>query len=75
MGLRQGGDGAAPAPRAPEQHTLPPQAPNGAAARVQAAGLPTRRPSHPINEGVPSQSDHAAPVDPEHPAGHPAETS
>lgn len=73
VGLGQGDDGAAPIPRASEMHTLPAEAPHSVAARVQAAGLPTRRPASPVRQRVPAQADDAAPVDAQNPAGHPAE--
>ena len=73
VGLGQGNDGAASAPRAAEKHTLATEAPHGVAARVQAAGLPTCRSASPFRQRVPAQADGAAPVDPKHPAGHPAE--
>lgn len=73
VGLGQGGDEAASVQRAAEEHTPPAEAPHGVAARLQAAGLPTRRPCFPHRQGVPAQSDDAAPVDPKHSAGHTAE--
>lgn len=73
MGLWQRGDGASAVPRAPEQHTLAAQAPDGAAAGVQAAGLPACGASFPNNQGLPPQREHVAPVHPQHPARHPAE--
>lgn len=75
MGLWQEGDGATPLPRAPEKHASPTVAPNGTAARLQAARLPTCRPSSPVRQSVPTQGDDAAPVDPQHAAGHPADVS
>lgn len=73
MGLGQRDDGAAPLPRAAEKHTSPAEAPNGVAARLQAAGLPTCRPTSPVCQRVPTQGEDAAPVNPQDPAGHPAE--
>lgn len=75
MGLRQHGDGATPLPRAPEKHTSPAEAPNGIAARLQAARFRTCRPTFPVRQRVPAEGDEAAPVDPQHPAGHTAEIS
>lgn len=73
MWLGQGNDGAAPTLRAAEEHTLPAEAPHGVAAWIQAAGLPTRCPASPVGQRMPTQADDAAIVDPQHPAGHPAE--
>lgn len=73
MRLGQNGDGAAPRTGAAEKHAAPSEAPHGIAIRLQAAGLPARRPASPIRQRVPTEADDAAPVDPEHPAGHPAE--
>lgn len=75
MGLRQWGDEAALFPCAPKEHASPPDAPHGAAARLQAARLPTCRPTSPVRQRVPAEGDDAAPVDPEHPASHPAEVT
>lgn len=75
MGLWQVGDGATLLPRAPEKHASPAEAPNRTAARLQAARLPTCRPSSPVRQRVPTQGDDAAPVDPQHTAGHPADVS
>lgn len=75
MGLRQRGDGAAPGARAPEQHALAAQAPHGAAAGVHAAGLPAGGASFPDDQGLPAQREDVAPVHPQHPTRHPAESS
>lgn len=48
VGRRQRCDEAALLPRAPEEHAAPPAAPHGAAARLQAAGLPARGPASPV---------------------------
>lgn len=74
MGHGQGGDEATPLPCAAEKHTSPAEAPNCVAVRIQAAGLPTRRPASPICQRVPAEGDGAAPVDPQNPTGHPAES-
>lgn len=73
VGLRQEGDWAATFQRAAEKHTSPAKAPHSIAARIQAAGLPTCRPASPVCHRVPTHGDGATPVDPQHPAGHPAE--
>lgn len=75
MRLRQRGDGAAAGPGAPEKHTPAAEAPNGVAVRLQTARLPTCGPTSPISQRVPTHGDDAAPVDPQHPAGHPAQIS
>jgi len=73
VGLRQDADGAARAPRAAEEDALAAEAPHAAAAGGQAAGLPARRPASPSGQRVPTQADDAAPVHPQHSAGHPAQ--
>lgn len=73
MGLRQCGDWTTPILRATEQHTSPAEAPDSAAAGLQAAGLPTPSPAFAVRQRVPAQGDEAAPVELQHAAGHPAQ--
>lgn len=73
MRLRQVGDGAAIALCAGEKHAATAKAPHGSAVRIQAAGLPTRRPASPVCQRVPAQADDAAPMDPQHPTSDSAD--
>lgn len=75
MGLWQRGDGTTPVLLAPEQHALASQAPDGAAARIQAARLPAGGASFASDHGLPAQREDVAPVHSQHPARHPAEAS
>lgn len=71
--LGQEGDVAASLAAAAEKHAAAAEAPHGVAARAGAARLPTRRPASPNRQRVPTETNDAAPVDPEHATGHPAE--